>query len=123
MRVDTNIVEHTFHTEGSRFIRDNRNDVLADLFVFAQSAEQRDRAHRCRDLFAVVTINNLAVIFESWDLIEKRRFGWTRGYWSSEFVSPLFHIFDFGTVFGQLVEWCVDDFVIRDRNPKATAEL
>ena len=37
--VDPDLLEHTFHSEGSRLVRDDRNDVRTDLLVFDQSVQ------------------------------------------------------------------------------------
>ena len=37
--VDTDLTEQTFHTERTRFVRDDRNDVLTNVLIFQQDVQ------------------------------------------------------------------------------------
>ncbi len=43
--VDAQLTEHAFHTEGTGFVRDDRNDALTDVLVLDQLREDAHEGH------------------------------------------------------------------------------
>ena len=64
MRVNADLPEHALHAERARFIRDDRNDVLADFLVAAQLRQEPHQAHRGRHLLALAAGEEFPVVVE-----------------------------------------------------------
>ena len=120
--VDADLAEHAFHAKGPRFVRHDRHDVLADLLVVAQLAQQPDEAHRRRHRFVLAAVQELLDIRSSaarpsWDASAG---GWARG-------RPVPRGVLAGTSFRRclrrLVERGLGDVLVRDGNAKAAAEF
>ena len=123
MSIDADLLEHTFHTKGTRLIGHDRNDVLTDFFVFNQLGKQTyDTLGRRNWLLVAVAIDHLPVLikrrhFHCWMLCRTRR------HRTAECFATFFDVLNLSRIFRRLVVRRVVNFFIGNWNSKSSSEL
>ncbi|MNO58461.1 hypothetical protein D3C76_490200 [compost metagenome] len=121
-RVDAQLAEHAFHTEGTGFVRDDRDDALADFLVLDQLRQNTHEGHGGGDFAVARAVQDRFQRFQ-WRGRHAEALGTALRYEATQGCAALGQVLGFGRTFFRLEERQVLQVGILDRDVEAVTEV
>ncbi|RMP03941.1 hypothetical protein ALQ30_05663 [Pseudomonas syringae pv. persicae] len=121
-RVDAQLAEHAFHTEGTRFVRDDRHDALTDFLVLDQLRQDAHESHGGGDFTVARTVKDGLEGIE-WRRRQAEALRATLRYEATQRSTTLAQVTGFGAAFFRLVERQGFEFGVLDRDVETVTEV
>ena len=119
--VDAQLTEHAFHTEGTGFVRDDRDDARADFLVLDQLREDAHESHGGGDFTVARAVQDSLEGIE-WRSRDVERLGAALWHETAQCSATLAEVAGFGAVWLRLEERQVFQLFVFDRNVEAITE-